>query len=426
MLQFPCANLYEAILLMNVDTSTDPVLSEPNGYVNAMTFFGGDVAAGWEPVEAAFRHNFDQGEEIGASVAIYHRGRQVVDLWGGSFDGGERPYDDSTLQLVFSTTKGIAAIAVGICVGRGLLDYSAPVSQYWPEFGAHGKAEATVAQLLSHQCGLFSVQGEITLAEALDWGTITARLADTTPEWPIGSTHGYHALTYGWLAGELVRRVDPQHRSIGQFVADEIAGPLDLEMWIGLPEHFESRVSPIVGALISTESSNPELQAMLEQFMGPGTNGGRALSLNGAFAGDGTFNTRAVHAAEIPAANGITNARSLARMYASTLAPVDGVKLLDDEVRNRARITVTPENEPDACLIMPTTFGMGFMTHGFFTPYAGSGSYGHPGAGGSVAFAQPERELGFAYVMNQMAQNLANDARAQRLTDAATAVIDAL
>jgi CubicO group peptidase (beta-lactamase class C family) len=391
-----------------------------------MTSFVGSVTPGWEPVEAAFRHNFEGGEEVGASVAVYHRGKLLVDLWGGSFDSGDRAYDDSTLQLVFSTTKGIVAIAVGICVGRGLLDYAAPVSRYWPEFAAHGKADATVAQLLSHQCGLFSVQGEITLAEALDWDTITARLADTTPEWPIGSTHGYHALTYGWLAGELVRRVDPQHRTIGQFVADEIAGPLDLEMWIGLPEHLEQRVAPIVGALISTEMNDPALQALLEQFMGPNTNGGRALSLNGAFAGDGVFNTRDVHAAEIPAANGITNARSLARMYSATFSSVDGVKLLDDEVRNLARVTVTPENEPDACLIMPTTFGMGFMTHGFFSPYAGPGSYGHPGAGGSVAFAQPERELGFAYVMNQMAQNLASDARAQRLINAVTGVIDAL
>ena len=160
--------------------------------------------------------------------------------------------------------------------------------------------------------------------------------------------------------------------------------------------------------------------------MGPDSRGGRALSLNGAFAEDGTFNRPDVHAAEIPAANGITNASALARVYAATFAPVDGVQLLQREVLDVARTTVTPENEPDACLIMPTTFGMGFMTHGMFTPYAGPGSFGHPGAGGSVAFAQPERELGFGYVMNKMASNLANDARAQRLTDAATKVIDGL
>ena len=160
--------------------------------------------------------------------------------------------------------------------------------------------------------------------------------------------------------------------------------------------------------------------------MGPNSNGGRALSLNGAFSGDGLFNRREVHAAEIPAANAITNARSLARVYAATFAPVDGVQLLDDAVRDVARVTVTPDGEADACLLMPTTFGMGFMTHGGFTPYAGPGSYGHPGAGGSVAFAQPERELAFGYVMNQMAQNLANDTRSARLVAAATSVIDGL
>lgn len=394
----------------------------------ATTRIDGTTDSGWEAVRAAFQKNFDLGEEVGASVAVYHRGRPVVHLWGGSFDGSDRPYDDSTLQLVFSTTKGITAIAVAMCAQRGLIDYDAPVATYWPEFAARGKGEATVAQLLSHQCGLFSVQGEISLADALDWSTITARLADTEPEWPIGSTHGYHALTYGWLAGELIRRVDPDHRSPGRFVAEEIAGPTGTEVYIGLPETLESRVAPIMGSPLSggDEDVDPAVKAMIEQFMGPNTRGGRALSLNGAFSVDGAFNRRDVHAAEIPAANGITNAISLARVYASTFASVDGVRLLDDAVRERARTTVTPDNEPDACLIMPTTFGMGFMTHGPFTPYAGPGSYGHPGAGGSVAFAQPERELAFAYVMNKPASNLANDARAQHLVDAVTTVIDSM
>jgi CubicO group peptidase (beta-lactamase class C family) len=385
---------------------------------------GGSVAPGWEPVRAAFVDNQASGEDTGAAVAIHHRGELVVDLWGGSFDGGDRAYDDSTLQLVFSTTKGITAIAVAICVERGLIDYSAPVATYWPEFAAHGKGAATVAQLLSHQCGLFSVQGAISIDDALDWPTITARLADTAPEWPIGTNHGYHALTYGWLAGELVRRVDPQNRGFGQFVHDEIAGPLGAEFYIGLPAELEPRVAPILGQPLQSDTDDPALKAMIEQFLGPDSNGGRALTLNGAFSDDGVFNTRRVHAAEIPAANGITNARSLSRIYAATLAPIDGVRLIDDDVRDLARNTLTPTGEPDACLIMPTTFGMGFMTHGLFTPFAGPGSYGHPGAGGSVGFAQPERQLAFGYVMNQSARNLAGDLRAARLTDAAVAIID--
>jgi CubicO group peptidase (beta-lactamase class C family) len=385
----------------------------------------GFVATGWEPVKAAFEKNFELGEEVGASAAVYHRGQRVVDIWGGSFDTtSDRPYDDSTLQLMFSTTKGIAAIAVAMCVQRGLLDYDEKVATYWPEFAAHGKGGATVAQLLSHQCGLIAPDAPVTLADALDWKTITAMVADTKPDWPIGSGHGYHAVTFGWLAGELIRRTDG--RSPGQFVADEIAGPLGVELWIGLPEEQESRVSPILGRPLNEDNPDPAIKAILEMFLGPETRGGRALFLNGALVGDDIFNRRDVHAAEVPAANGIGTALALAKVYAATMAPIDGVQLLNDKVRDRARATVTPAGEPDLCLVMPTTFGMGFMTHGMFTPYSGPGSFGHSGAGGSNAFAQPERDLAVGYVMNKMAANLAADARAQRITTAAAAVADTL
>lgn len=381
----------------------------------------GHVENGWESLADTMRANIESGEDVGAGVAVFHRGECVVDLTGGSFTPEGPAYDDQTLQLVFSTTKGITAIAVGICVQRGLIDYAAPVAQYWPEFAAEGKGEATVAQLISHQCGLITVDG-LTLEQGLDWDTVTAALAAKAPEWEIGRGHGYHALTYGWLAGELVRRVDG--RTLGTFVQEEIVQPLGVELWIGLPEEQEERVSPLLGGLAST-SPDPAIAAVIEQMMGPNTLGGRALSLSGAFAGDGLFNRRDVHAAELPAANAITNARSLATIYAATLGPINGVQLLDDGVREVARTTVTPDGERDQCLLMPTTFGMGFMTHGMFTPYAGPGSYGHPGAGGSVAFAQPERDLAFAYVMNQMATNLAGDLRAQRLIQSAIDVIDA-
>jgi CubicO group peptidase (beta-lactamase class C family) len=390
-----------------------------------MTHIGGGVANGWEPVKAAFEKNFELGEDVGASAAVYHRGEKVVDIWAGSFDeAGDRAYDDTTLQLVFSTTKGIVAIAVAMCVQRGLIDYHEKVATYWPEFDAHGKGDATVAQLLSHQCGLIAPDAPVTLADALDWKTITAMLADTKPDWPIGTAHGYHALTYGWLAGELIRRTDG--RTPGQFVADEIAGPLGVDLWIGLPETEEPRVSPIIGQPLDVAGADPAVKAMIEMFLGPDTRGGRALLLNGAFAENGSFNRRDVHAAEVPAANGITTAAALAKVYAATMSPIDGVQLLDDSTRETARTTITPSGEPDLCLIMPTTFGMGFMTHGMFTPYSGPGSFGHSGAGGSNAFAQPERELAVAYAMNKMAPNLATDVRAQRITDAAAAVVDSL
>jgi CubicO group peptidase (beta-lactamase class C family) len=379
----------------------------------------GRVSAGWEPVRAAFEKNFDAGAEVGGAVAVYCRGRPVVDLWGGSFDAGQtRPYDEDTLQLVFSTTKGITAIAVALCVQRGLLDYDALVADYWPEFAAAGKESITVAQLLSHRAGLPALDGPLTLEDTLDWDGMVARLAAQSPFWEPGTGHGYHAITFGWLAGELVRRVDPKRRSLGGFVADEIVAPTQAELWIGLPEELEARVSPMISAPITED---PVMLAMLEQFLGPETLGGRALYLNGAFTPDGAgsaWNSRAVHAAEFPAANGITNARSLARIYAATSWDLDGVRLLDDDTIARASSTVNRADEPDKVLVIPTTFGMGFMTAGTFTPMMGPGSFGHAGAGGSLAFAHPASGVALGYVMNRMDNTLNGDIRAFTLVQA--------
>src|SRR5436190_2168395 len=180
----------------------------------------GFVAPGWEPVQEAFANNFTLGREVGAGVAVYHRGTLVLDLVGGWNDrDGSDIYSDRTLQLVFSSTKGITAIAVGMCVDRGLLDYQERVATYWPEFAAEGKGEITVAQLLSHQAGLISVDPPVSLDDALGWDGIVKRLAAQKPLWEPGTAHGYHAVTYGNLAGELIRRVDPKQRTVGQFVA---------------------------------------------------------------------------------------------------------------------------------------------------------------------------------------------------------------
>ncbi len=390
------------------------------------TPISGTVAAGWEPVREVFVENFASQGEVGAAVSIFHRGECVVDLIGGFTDKTDAvPYSKDTLQLVFSTTKGIAAVALAMLVDRGLVDYDERVVDHWPEFGQHGKDQATIAQLVSHQCGLYAVDGPLTMNEALEWNTITSRLAATAPRWPIGTAHGYHALTYGWLIGEVIRRVDG--RSPGRFVQEEIAAPLGVEMYVGLPAEHEPRVSDVTTQRSTKKESNvdPKVAAMIEKFMGPGTPAHDALSLGGVF-GEGAFNQPRVRAAEIPAANGISNARSLATIYAATMQEINGTQLLSTAVRDRAARTVTPENEPDKCLILGTTFGMGFMTSGPFVPMAGPGSFGHPGAGGSVAFAQPSRDLAFAYVMNAMSANLAGDLRSQALIKAASTVADSL
>ncbi|NBN88741.1 MAG: esterase [Actinobacteria bacterium] len=391
--------------------------------------FSGICETGWEPVRAAIEANFASTGELGCSVAIFHRGRPVVDLVAGWTDQERSvPYTTDNLQVVFSTTKGIAATALAMCVDRGLVDYATPVSHYWPEFAAHGKDNITVAQLVSHQAGLYTIDEKLTLDEILDDARIARALADTKPRWEPGTAHGYHALTYGWLVGEIVRRVDG--RDIGRFVNEEIAGPLGVELHIGLPDRHHHRV-----ALLTQEKSKssgggetPEAKAareLIEKMLGPDTPGGQALSLSGMWTGEGLFNRPEVLRAQIPAAGGATNARSLATMYAALQQPVNGVRLLSPETFAAATAVQTPLNEPDKCLIVPTSFAMGYMTHSMFTQYAGPGSFGHPGFGGSVAFLNPERELAFGYAMNALAANLAGDTRAQAVIDSAVRCADA-
>jgi CubicO group peptidase (beta-lactamase class C family) len=387
-----------------------------------VTTSSGTVAPGWEPVRDAFEANLASGREVGAAVAVYRHGVPVVELAGGSFDRDSAvPYSSDTLQLVFSTTKGLTAIAVALCVQRGLLDYGARVVDYWPEFGAAGKDAITVGQLLSHQAGLAAVDGPLTIDQVVDWDHMAGVLADQSPLWEPGTGHGYHAVTFGWLAGELVRRVDPKGRSLGEFVAEEVAAPVSAEAWIGLPAEHDARVSPLVS---DPPSTDPAIVAVMQQFMGPDTLAGRALFLNGAFSpGDPVWNSSDFHRAELPAANGISTAASLARIYSACVDDVDGVRLLEPATVEAASATVTPEGEPDRVLIFPTTFGMGFMTSGPFTPMLGAGSFGHAGAGGSLAFAHPATGIGFGYAMNRMDSTLNGDVRALGLVEAVKAVL---
>ncbi len=379
------------------------------------------VASGWEPVRAAFLEGFEKNEEHGAGVAVYHRGQCVVDLMGGWRDKDHTvPYGTDALQVVFSTTKGITSIAVAICVERGLLDYNETVATYWPEFAEKGKSDVTVAQLLSHRAGLYTVDGDITLEEALDWDTVTGRLAATAPRFEVDSTHGYHALTFGWLAGELVRRVTG--KSMGHFVRDEIVLPLGAEFHIGLPEELEPRVARLMAHPIP--KFTPEVAKLMMERSAPGTKGAEALGLNGAF-GNGVFNKPEVHRAMIPGANGIGNARSLARIYAATVGEVDGVRILGEDTRSRATVSNTPKGEMDQVLISETDFAMGFMVHCPRTPFSGPTSFGHDGAGGSSSFADPSRELGFSYVMNTMMTVADSDPRRERLIAAAVQSADA-
>lgn len=311
-----------------------------------------------------------------------------------------------------------------MCVQRGLLSYEEPVALFWPEFAAHGKQDVTVAQLLSHQAGLYTVEGELAYEDVLDWNTMVNRLANTAPLFPVGSTHGYHAITFGWLAGELVRRADG--RDIGRFIAEEISGPLGGEIYVGLPARHEHRVSPINTGWPRTATDAPP--APPAQI--PNAHLTRALTLNGALNVKGGFNRIDMHAAQVPGANGIANARSLAAMYSATFIDTQSVngkvRLLTDETRKKMTVPQTKDGEVDLCLQTQRTFAMGFVTPSEKLAFDAPGSYGHAGAGGSVSFADPGRKMSFSYIMNRMKDSMFTDPRAVRLIEAANRCADAL
>jgi CubicO group peptidase (beta-lactamase class C family) len=379
----------------------------------------GEADDGFGAVADAFANNFAHHGELGAGFCLYVDGVKRVDLWAGVANKATgAAWTDQTLQLVFSTTKGAAAICVAQLVEAGKLSYDDIVARHWPEFAANGKGELTVGQMMSHQAGLIGIDAPISFDEIMAVTPVIEALQEQAPLWEPGTAHGYHALTYGWLAGELVRRVDG--RRIGQYFADEVAAPLGLDFWIGLPESEEPRVSRLE---VAPPPTDPQVLAMMNMFMGPGTNAHRALTLDGridGFAdGENPFNTRAVHATEMAAANGITNAASLARMYAATVGEVDGVRLINSDTMEAARTERV--NGPDQTLIVPTRIAAGFWLQNDLSPMIQEGSFGHAGAGGSLGYANPELGIGYGYVMNQMGGGIAGDPRTIALNDAIVA-----
>jgi CubicO group peptidase (beta-lactamase class C family) len=383
----------------------------------------GTTAPGFEGVRDAFDANFAKGLEIGAAFSAYHRGQKVVDLWGGTADvATNRPWDERALALVFSTTKGATAICANKLAQEGALDVDAPVAKYWPEFAAGGKGDLPVKFLLSHQAGLAWIDREMTLDEALSWDPVVDALAEQVPHYEPGSQHGYHATTYGWLVGEVVKRVSG--KSVGTYFRDEIAAPLGLDFWIGLPESEEARVAPLVGGLADPAlNADPEVRKLINDVMGPDTLLGKALFAPGGSLSDpDVWNSRALHAAEIPAAGGIGDARSLARMYAACIGAVDGVRLLTESQLQLATTQLT--TGPNTVLLdMDIQFGLGFMLRSSLIQLGGPRSFGHFGAGGSVGWADPDAELSFGYVMNRMDMGLAGDARSYDLINACYAAI---
>jgi CubicO group peptidase (beta-lactamase class C family) len=383
-----------------------------------MTDISGWTAPGFEGVHDAFAKNFTDGLEIGAAFAAYKDGEKVADLWGGIADSATgRVWDERTLALVFSTTKGMTAMCANRLAQEGRLDMDAPVTTYWPEFAAGGKENIPVSYLLSHQAGLAWVDGEMTAEEALSWDPVVDALARQVPHWEPGTKHGYHATTYGWLVGEVVKRI--AGKSLGTYFHDEIAVPLGLDFWIGLPDSEESRVAVLEGGFgDELAAADPAIGDLLNQIMGPDTMLGKALfAPGGALGAPDIFNSRAMHAAEVPAANGIGDARSIARMYAACIGDVDGFRILTAEQMKDA--TTQRTSGPNVVLLdMDIQFGLGFMMRSDLIPLGGPNSFGHFGAGGSVGWADPDAGLTFGYVMNRMDMGLAGDVRSYNLVSA--------
>jgi CubicO group peptidase (beta-lactamase class C family) len=371
----------------------------------------------FEDVRELFAKSFEGDEEYGAAICFVVDGETVIDLWGGHQDPERtRPWERDTIVNTYSTTKGMTAICAHQLVEQGKLDLDAPVASYWPEFAAAGKEAIPVRWLLSHQAGLPAVRKPLPQGALYDWDAMTGALAEQEPWWEPGTRHGYHALTYGYLVGEVIRRVSG--RTVGQWFREHVAGPLDADCHIGFGPELDARVSDLYGGLLSGAGGGdvPDLPGPLGQMMkdmrDPTTMTG--ATFNNPPGAPDQVNSRAWRAAEIPAGNGHGSARALARIYGALArgGEIDGVRILAPESIERARSEQA--FGPDAVLgQLPMRFGLGFMLRQDFMPFSPSpDAFGHPGAGGSIGIADPDAQVGFGYVMNKMHMGLVGGATA--------------
>jgi CubicO group peptidase (beta-lactamase class C family) len=377
-------------------------------------------------VREEFERNLAERGEVGASVCVTVDGETVADLWGGMADpAAGRSWERDTIGVVWSCTKGAVALCAHILVSRGELDLDAPVTEYWPEFGKGGKEHVTVRVLLSHQAGLAAIREPVPEGGLCDWDLVVELLAAQEPLWEPGTRQGYHALTYGHLVGEIVRRITG--RSLGAFFRDEVAGPLDLDFWIGLPAEHEPRVARTIPAeLPGPGDTVPDfyIQAMTDPTSIPAL----VLMNSGGLMLPGAMDAHDVYAAEIPAVNGVANARALAGMYRPLAlgGAVDGVRLVDEAALAEAS-RVASATSVDATLAVPTRWGLGFMKSMDNRTLPGGiedsvllseEAFGHAGMGGSLGFADPMARLSFGYSMNKQGGGLGVNRRGQALVDA--------
>ena len=386
----------------------------------------------FERVAEEFEQNFRERGEVGASVCVKLAGETFVDLWGGSADpSSNKPWVEDTITSVWSCTKGATALCAHMLVSRGLLDLEEPVVRYWPEFGQAGKESIPVKMLLNHQSGVAAISDPIPPGGLYDWEFMVKALEKQEPFWKPGSMHGYHGFTFGWLVGEVVRRVSG--KSLGTFFREEVAEPLGLDFWMGLPEAYENRVAPIIPA-DPPDPSGPISPMMMAIAMDQTSMQALQLFNTGGYMMPGPdgvfgFNTRAAHIAEFGSVGSLTNARGLAGMYAPLAngGSLNGVSLVSKDSLARMA-AVSSASSMDMTVLLPTRFSLGYVksVDNRRVPNCtkddsliiSEEAFGHAGFGGALGFADPIANMSFGYAMNRMGQGIGLNARGQSLVDA--------
>jgi len=384
-----------------------PLYPEIDGYVNV----------GFEAVRDVFTENFARGLEVGAACCVYHQGEKVVDLWGGVRNKATgEPWEEETMALVYSATKGLAAMTLAVAHSRGWLDYDERVCKYWPEFAQNGKDKITVRQLLAHQAGLFVFDQPIDKAIVADLDRLAAMMARQKPAWEPGTRQACHAVTLGFYEGELLRRLDPEHRSLGQFFQDEIASPLGLEFYIRLPESIpDSRLAPLIDPTPLKMFLGFPFRLTLDVW-------NRRSNIRRALLGSELpHDKRRIYSRnlEVPAGGGVGTARAIAHAY--SVFATGGKELgLRPETLRELKTPAIPATHgfSDECLKGEVQFSLGFMKSCPLFPFGSPDSFGAPGAGGSFGFADPESGIGYAYVPNRKRTVITGDPRELALRDA--------
>jgi len=384
----------------------------------------------FEPLREVFKNNFEKGLEHGAAFSLVVDGEMMVNIWAGTANKKDgTPWKEDTLVNVYSTTKGMTALCAHRLVDQGKLDMDAPVAEYWPEFAQNGKDKIPVSWLLSHKAGLAGIAKPLKGTDLYEWDTMVEALAEQKPYWEPGTAHGYHAITFGFLVGEVVRRISG--KSLGTFFREEVAGPLNIDFHIGLDEKHDGRCarmspmslsSPPAGGTKYDAAAQAQQKAFIEDVLkNPNSVTARAFMNPPILMQPNTVNTREWRAAEIPAANGHTTAQSLAKVY-GVLArggEQDGYRLLSE--RQIEKCYTEQSFGDDLVLKTQRRYGLGYMLaqRGPEMNFdLGEKFFGHDGTGGSFGYADPGTKVGFGYVMNKMGAGITYESRSLALMEA--------